>query len=96
MLFSSPVSGPIKKRILVIDDDPDAVYLLQENLNQKEFIITGTRNGYDGLRIAHEQQPQAILLDVLIPDADGWQILHDLEDRPCHRAYPGHPAYHCG
>jgi PAS domain S-box-containing protein len=77
-----PISGPIKKRILVIDDDPDAVYLLQENLNQKEFIITGTRNGNDGLRIAHEQQPQAILLDVLIPDTDGWQILHDLKVDP--------------
>jgi CheY-like chemotaxis protein/anti-sigma regulatory factor (Ser/Thr protein kinase) len=74
-----PESGAAKKRILVIDDDPDAVYLLQENLNQNEFNITGARNGRDGLRIAREQQPQAILLDILMPEIDGWQILNDLK-----------------
>ena len=71
-----------KKRILIIDDDPDAVYLMQENLNQQEFEIIGTRNGYDGLRMAREQQPQAILLDIVLPGADGWQILHDLKEGP--------------
>lgn len=73
----APVSA--KKRLLVIDDDPDAVYLLQENLNQQEYEVIGTRNGLDGLRLAREQQPQAILLDVIMPGVDGWQVLHDLK-----------------
>ncbi len=73
---------PAKKRLLVIDDDPDAVYLLQENLNQQEFEIQGARNGADGLRKAREQQPQAILLDIVMPGADGWQVLHDLKEDP--------------
>jgi CheY-like chemotaxis protein/anti-sigma regulatory factor (Ser/Thr protein kinase) len=77
-----PKPGSSKKRILVIDDDPDAVYLLQENLNQKEFDIIGARRGRDGLHIAREQQPQAILLDILMPETDGWQILHDLKEDP--------------
>ncbi|MFN8411419.1 MAG: GAF domain-containing protein [Anaerolineales bacterium] len=68
-----------KKRILVIDDDPDAVYLLQESLGQTEFEVIGARNGHDGLHIAQDQQPEAILLDVLMPETDGWQILHDLK-----------------
>jgi signal transduction histidine kinase/CheY-like chemotaxis protein len=71
-----------QKRILVIDDDPDAVYLLQENLGQAEFEVIGARNGQDGLYIAREQQPQAILLDILMPETDGWQILHDLKADP--------------
>jgi PAS domain S-box-containing protein len=75
-----PVSA--KKRLLVIDDDPDAVYLLQENLNQQEYNIIGTRNGHDGIRMAREQQPQAILLDIIMPGADGWQVLHDLKEDP--------------
>ncbi len=75
-----PEPGVAKKRILVIDDDPDAVYLLQENLSQNEFTITGACNGRDGLRIAREQQPHAILLDILLPDTDGWQILHLLKE----------------
>lgn len=71
-----------KKRILVIDDDPDAVYLLQENLNKQEFEIIGRLNGPDGLRAARGQQPQAILLDIVMPGADGWQVLHDLKADP--------------
>jgi DNA-binding response OmpR family regulator/anti-sigma regulatory factor (Ser/Thr protein kinase) len=68
-----------KKRILVIDDDPDAVYLLQENLNQQDFEIIGAHNGHEGLRMAREQRPRAILLDIVMPGADGWQVLHDLK-----------------
>jgi PAS domain S-box-containing protein len=71
-----------QKHILVIDDDPDAVYLLQENLEQQEFEVSGCCNGLDGLQMARQQQPQAILLDILMPGADGWQVLHDLKNDP--------------
>jgi len=71
-----------KKNILVIDDDPDAVYLLQESLNADEFRVTGVNNGYDGLQAAREQQPDAILLDILMPITDGWQVLNDLKEDP--------------
>ncbi len=74
------VSGNDKKRILVIDDDPDAVYLLQESLNMQEFEISGALNGLDGLRLAHEQKPDAILLDIVMPGADGWQVLHEIKE----------------
>jgi signal transduction histidine kinase/DNA-binding response OmpR family regulator len=75
-------AGSAKKHILVIDDDPDAVYLLQENLDQQEFEVSGCRNGLDGLQLARKQQPQAILLDILMPGADGWQVLHELKNDP--------------
>jgi PAS domain S-box-containing protein len=71
-----------KKHILVIDDDPDAVYLLQENLDPQEFEVSGCRNGLDGLKMARQQQPQAILLDILMLGTDGWQVLHDLKNDP--------------
>lgn len=73
---------PAKKRILVIDDDPDAVYILQENLNQQEFEIISAHNGQEGLCAAHDQHPHAILLDIVMPGADGWQVLHDLRADP--------------
>jgi len=72
----------VKKRLLVIDDDPDAVYLLQENLDQQEYEIVGTRNGLDGLRLAREQKPDAILLDIMMPGTDGWQVLNSLKADP--------------
>ncbi len=69
-----------KKRILVIDDDPDALYLLQENLDPLEFSLISALNGPDGLRLARNQQPQVIFLDILMPGMDGWQILRDLKE----------------
>ncbi len=84
----SSSAAHVKKHVLVIDDDPDAVYLLQENLNRQEFEITGTRSGREGLRLARELQPQAILLDVIMPGADGWQILHDLKNNPATAKIP--------
>jgi GAF domain-containing protein/DNA-binding response OmpR family regulator len=68
-----------KKRVLVIDDDPDAVYLLQESLTSDEFEVIGARNGSEGHQLARRIMPDAILLDILIPDKDGWQVLHDLK-----------------
>ncbi len=46
--------GSAKKRVLVIDDDPDAVYILQENLNPQEYEVLGARNGPDGLEMARK------------------------------------------
>ena len=68
-----------KKRVLVIDDDPDAVYLLQESLDPTEFEVSGSRNGLSGYQQASELMPDAILLDILLPNKDGWQVLHDLK-----------------
>ncbi len=87
-MVQKPDGGAPRKRILVIDDDPDAVYLIQENLNPQEFEITGARNGRDGLQLAIAQQPQAILLDILMPQTDGWQVLHDLKENPATVAIP--------
>ena len=88
---SDPQPGPVqkikstlgattsKKRVLVIDEDPDAVYLLQESLDPAEFEMIGARNGISGYQQASELMPDAILLDILLPNKDGWQVLHDLK-----------------
>jgi DNA-binding response OmpR family regulator/anti-sigma regulatory factor (Ser/Thr protein kinase) len=68
-----------KRRVLIIDNDPDAVYLLQESLNPAEFEVIGALDGIWGHQKAREIQPDAILLDILMPDKDGWQVLHDLK-----------------
>ncbi len=75
---SSPRTGDTKKRILVIDDDPDTVYLLQDMLGQTEFEVTVTRDGETGQQMIRKIKPDAILLDVIMPGKDGWQVLHDL------------------
>jgi CheY-like chemotaxis protein len=74
-----PRPDPAKHCVLVIDDDPDAIYLLQEGLGTSEFEVIGARTGHDGLQLARERQPEAILLDILMPETDGWQTLNDLK-----------------
>jgi CheY-like chemotaxis protein len=71
-----------KKRILVIDDDPNAAYFLQESLSQNEFTVISALSGHEGLQKAREGQPDAILLDILMPETDGWQVLNDLKMDP--------------
>jgi len=77
--FSAAPVEAERKLVLVVDSDPDAIYLLQESMGENEFEIIGTRTGKDSLRLAREIQPDAILLDILMPDVDGWQILNDLK-----------------
>jgi GAF domain-containing protein/CheY-like chemotaxis protein len=79
---ASPLPSTHKKRILVIDDDPDAVYLLQETIGQGGFDVIGSQNGSDGIRSAIENKVHAILLDIMMPNTDGWQILHELKQNP--------------
>ena len=79
---SQPKADSAKKLILVIDDDPDAVYLLQENLTHEEYTIVGVQSGDEGQQKARGLNPDAILLDILMPDKDGWQVLHDLKSDP--------------
>lgn len=71
-----------KKTILVIDDDPDAVYLLIENLNRNDFDILGALSGEDGLKAAVDLQPCVIFLDVIMPGINGWQVFHSLKNDP--------------
>jgi CheY-like chemotaxis protein len=67
------------KVILAIDDDPDVIYLLQENLAESGYRVIGATSGEEGLQKARVLRPFAITLDILMPHKDGWQLLHDLK-----------------
>ena len=74
--------------VLAIDDDPDVVLLLKENLADAGYRVVGASNGSDGLRLARELQPSAITLDIVMPQTDGWQVLHGLKADPATRDIP--------
>jgi PAS domain S-box-containing protein len=83
---TAPRSG--SKLVLAIDDDPNVVYLLQENLADAGYTVVGASSGQDGLRMARELQPRAITLDIMMPGTDGWQVLHALKTDPQTRDIP--------
>jgi CheY-like chemotaxis protein len=61
--------------VLVIDDDEDVRWALLELLQLLGFIAVGASNGAQGLRLAEDRPPRAILLDLRMPVMDGWQFL---------------------
>lgn len=68
------------KKILLIDDDHTLIHLLSEFLRDESFDIYSAQNGSDGLRLAYDQQPDLILLDVMLPRMDGWEVCARLRE----------------
>jgi DNA-binding response OmpR family regulator len=61
-------------KILVIDDDTAITELMSMLLKTFGFDVLTTNIGADGIRLAREEQPNVILLDLMMPDLDGWQV----------------------
>jgi len=71
--------------ILVVDDDPDILDLVRELLGRAGYRVSGARDGREGLRLFYAAQPDLVILDVNMPELDGWQTLErirDLSDAP--------------
>jgi len=68
--------------ILVIDDDAEACEIIRRFLEKDGFSVITALSGEEGLRLAHEIQPAAITLDVMMPDMDGWSVLRALKANP--------------
>ena len=64
--------------VLVIDDEAVVRELMQRFLSKEGFRVLTAANGEDGLRLAREQRPDAITLDVMMPGMDGWTVLSRL------------------
>jgi hypothetical protein len=65
--------------VLVVDDDADTRQVLKRFLNRKGFPVECASSGEEGLRLARELHPMAIILDVMMPGMDGWAVLSTLK-----------------
>ena len=65
-------------RILVVDDEPSIVDLLREALRYAGFEVTSADNGFDAVRLAREQRPDLLILDVMMPGYDGIEVVRRL------------------
>ena len=70
------------KLVLVVDDDPAARDLLRRYLGRGGFRVETAADGEEALRLARELSPDAITLDVLMPQMDGWAVLSALKEDP--------------
>jgi DNA-binding response OmpR family regulator len=61
-------------KILVIDDSPDNVYYLQSRLQHENFQVLTAFSGKDGIEKARSESPDLILLDIMMPEMDGFEV----------------------
>ena len=69
-------------RILVVDDEPDVLLLCRLNLEHAGHEVIEAPNGEQGLRLAREQHPDALILDLMLPTVDGYEVLRSLTEDP--------------
>jgi|GEM_PF-2135308 len=65
--------------VLVIDDDPTVHDLIDRFLTKENFLVRTASSGAEGIRLAKSLEPDAITLDVMMPDLDGWAVLAALK-----------------
>jgi CheY-like chemotaxis protein len=71
-----------RRTILIVEDDEDSRYVYGVVLEDHGFSVVMAHSGEDGLRIARETRPTAILMDVSIPGLDGWTVTERLKNDP--------------
>ena len=76
--------------ILIIEDDPVFARILMEQCRKNGFKCLTAQNGEEGLNIVADTHPKAIILDIHLPEKDGWEVLDELKKNPKTRHIPIH------
>ena len=69
----------LNKRVLVVDDEPDFATIVQKNLEKEGFTVDVAYNGVEGLEKVRAAKPDAIVLDVMMPEKDGYAVCRELK-----------------
>ena len=70
----------LQKRILIVDDEPDFAAIVQGNLEKEGFEVEVAYNGVEGLEKVQANPPDAIVLDVMMPEKDGYEVCKELKE----------------
>jgi two-component system alkaline phosphatase synthesis response regulator PhoP len=70
------------KRILIIEDDPATSRLIDYSLRHEGYQVLRASNGLEGIRKVREEKPDLLILDVMLPGMDGYEICHSLRSHP--------------
>ena len=70
------------KKILVVEDDPATLRLVDYSLRHNGYQVFTASNGLEGLRKVQDEKPDLVILDVMLPGIDGFEICHRLRSEP--------------
>ena len=68
--------------ILVVDDDPEIVTMLSTRLTKRGYTVTTASDGNRAIEMAKREQPDVVLLDVMMPGKSGWEVARALKHDP--------------
>ncbi len=66
-------------RVLVVEDNEDNLQLVRFLLERTGYIVLAARNGREGLEVARQELPNLILMDLSLPEMDGWEAAKELK-----------------
>ena len=73
------MSSQTVKRILCVEDEPEMIDLIRLILGRRGFDVKGAAGGTEGLKMVREDLPDLVLLDLMMPDMDGWEVYQQMK-----------------
>ena len=77
-----------QKTVLIVDDEPDILELLEYNLRKEGFEVVQAQNGAQGVKLALERLPDVIVLDIMMPEMDGFEACKAIRANPATAGIP--------
>jgi len=74
--------------VLCIEDEPDMINLIRHILGRKGLEVRGATGGVEGLKMIREEPPDLILLDLMMPGMDGWEVYQQIKADPAFKDIP--------
>ncbi len=68
-----------EKRVVCIEDEPEMIDLVRLILGRKGFHVIGANGGIEGLETVRREEPDLVLLDLMMPDMDGWEVYQQMK-----------------
>jgi len=69
-----PMETNLPRNVIYIEDDPEMIDLVTLILNRRGFVVKGAHGGKQGLEMVLAENPDLVLLDLMMPDLDGWDL----------------------
>jgi len=82
------MSAKDNKQILCIEDEPEMIDLIRLILERRGFNVQGAAGGMEGIKKVRELLPDLVLLDLMMPDMDGWEVYQQMKADEATRGIP--------
>jgi len=68
-------------KVMVVDDEPDTIDLVRLILESEGIVVVGANSGSECLDTIDVEKPDAVLLDIMMPDMNGWETFHKIKEK---------------